>query len=330
MSGLVYVPCAHVDANGKSTISRLPGQVGDAGPCERPARLYCSLCRSWTGKRCETGRSSRCVSCAAIKLGDLRSVARSGIPDSHEGLVALVTLTGPGKRRLPWDASVCHHAPDVACSGPLGCRVEALPAAAWHATLPRRWSDFVTYMRRLVGDVQFFKVYEWQQRGVLHVHALVRLPVGVSAKTFVQSVKLCSLRWDFGKPDVRWLPVGQVPTELREGVPPARSPRAAAAGYAAKYCTKGYEELGAVRQLDRSTGAISARAIRPWSASREWGETMRDCKARRVSYWALPGLPARATVPGAPGGGAALDPYWNRSTTAGATAPIVDLEAMLV
>lgn len=313
-------------------MSRHRGQIGDAGSCESPARLYCSMCREWDGKRCDSGRASKCQTCSVIKLGDLRSVARSGVPESMLGLVCLMTLTGPGRRLLPWDASVCRHAPDVVCSGPLGCRVESLPAAAWHSTMPSRWSWFVEYLRRSVGrDLAYFKVYEWQQRGVLHVHALVRLPDGVSAKSFARAVRLCSLRWGFGKPDIRWLPVGDVPTQLREGVPAARSPRRAAAGYVAKYCTKGYEDLGAVLQLDRSTGALSSRCIRPWSASRHWGETMRDCKSRRLGFWAGAAASASLLASGAPpGGGAALDPYMNRSTTAGAPMPFVDLSALLV
>jgi hypothetical protein len=315
---LPYCPCAHVDSAGKATISRLPGRLGDAGSCERPSRLYCSMCRQWTGKRCESGRSSQCQSCAVVKLGDLRAIARSGIPDSLVGLVALVTLTGPGKRLLPWDVEVCRHAPDVVCSGPLGCRVERVPAAAWHASMPRRWSDFVTYLRRMVGAVEYFKVYEWQQRGVLHVHALVRLEPGVSGKRFEQAVRLCSHRWGFGKPDVRWLPAGDVPTDVWADKPPARNPRACAAGYVAKYVTKGYEDLGDVLVLDVDSGQLHRRCVRPWSSSRTWGDTMRSCRERRRSYWGA-GTPVcgAAAAGGSPSGGAAaLDPYWNRSTTA--------------
>lgn len=294
------------------------GALGDAGSCERPMWFDCVHCGySWC-KPCESGRSSKCASCAARKVGDLRAVARSGVPDNVLGMVALVTLTGPGASVIPWDTRKCSHRPDVACSGKLGCRVDRHAAAAWHKSLPRRWSWFVTYLRRLVGDVQYFKVYEWQERGVLHVHALVRVPDGISGKRFVQAVKSCarSSVTRFGpQVDVRFLPAGDVPAEVRPGVQ-ARSPRIAAAGYVAKYCSKGYEDLGSVAMLDVDTGEITSRCVRPWSASRQWGDSMRTCRLRRFAWATTVGCGSAAPTAGPAGGAAArLDPYQNRSTT---------------
>jgi len=256
-------------------------------------------------------------------------------------MVALVTLTAPGVTEFPWDTELCSHRRGVRCSGDLGCKVERLPAAAWHDSLARRWSHFVEYLRRdlLDRDLEYFKSYEWQKRGLLHVHALVRVPEWCTATSFAERVQEVATRWGFGHADVRWLPAALVPVELRDGVPPARDPRAAAAGYVAKYVSKGYEELREVVMLAPATGEVSQRCLRPWSTSYRWGDTMRLCKARRVFWWTsagslgsdlrsdsnrgamADGCGLARSVASLPAAQPPLDPYSHRSTTP--TDPVV-------
>jgi hypothetical protein len=283
--------------------------------CERPTWFRCVWCGGFRWSRCGTGSVTKCAPCAAIKRGDVRAVARSGVPDNIVGMVALLTLTAPGRDVLPWDTDLCGHGPGE-CSGKRGCVVQAHPAMVWHRSLPRRWSWFVTYVRRMCGQVEFFKVYEWQERGALHVHVLARLPVGCSGALFRQACKSAARRWGFGPQcDVRWLPAGSVETEVRPGVV-ARSPRIAAAGYVAKYCSKGYDSLGHVEMLNTTTGEIYDVRLRPWSASRSWGDTMAVCRQRRIAWHAHGAgtsgqLADRRAAPGAAG---ALDPYTGTST----------------
>lgn len=294
--------------------------------CESPVAFRCVFCEAVKFAKCGSGRASRCVPCASIKRGDIRAVARSGATDSVVDLVGLLTLTAPGVGDLPWDTSLCGHL-DGECSGPAGCRVDADAAAAWHRSVARRWSWFMTYLRRACGDVQFFKAYEWQQRGVLHLHVLVRVPPGVSARRVQAAVRLFARQWGFGRPDLRWLPAGDAEAEIREGVK-ARSPRAAAAGYCAKYVSKGYDSLGDVRMLDVTTGEVDSVRLRPWSASREWGDSMATCRLRRRNFWhqgaAGSGTAPAQTGTGAPAPGGRLDPYSSSSTLhslAGAVVP---------
>lgn len=294
------------------------GQIGRPSSltldCEHPVCFQCQWCRDMKFSRCGTGRTSRCAPCASLKRGDLRAVARSGASDAAS-LVALLTLTAPGADHLPWDRESCSHGPGVRCSGKIGCKVDADAAAAWHSTLARRWSWFVTYMRRMVGeDAAFFKTYEWQSRGVLHVHVLVRCS-GVSEGLLRAACRSAARRWGFGSQcDLRALPAGLVASEVKPGVS-ARCPRAAAAGYVAKYVSKGYEELTGVRMID-GNGEIRHVHLRSWSASRSWGDSMATCRARRIGYWAgvagdvrPAGAPAAPPDPQGP-----LDPYQGTST----------------
>lgn len=294
------------------------GQIGRPSTltlnCDHPVCFQCKWCGEMRFSRCGTGRVSRCSPCASLKRGDLRAVARSGASDAA-GLVALLTLTAPGASDLPWDPEQCSHGPGVRCSGKIGCKVNADAAAVWHASLARRWSWFLTYVRRAVHpDLEFFKAYEWQQRGVLHVHVLVRLPEGVSLAVLDAECRSAAERWEFGKQvDLRALPAGLQAAEVRPGVA-ARCPRAAAAGYVAKYVSKGYDELSGVRMID-GCGEIRHVRLRSWSASRMWGDSMATCRARRIGYWAgvaggVPqGAPAAPPVPKGP-----LDPYPGSST----------------
>jgi len=246
-----------------------------------------------------------CAPCAELKAGDMRHIARSGWTDRPVDGAALVTLTAPGADVLGWDHSKCSHRPGVPCSGTLGCVVDADAAAIWHATLSRRWSDFMLYLRRCFPavDVQYFKAYEWQKRGVLHVHFLVRLTGVVTQKRFRAAVRMLAHRFGFGRQiDVSWMTVDNMLSMVR------------ATGYVAKYVCKGYDDLGAVRRLDVTTGEVTEACVRPWSASRSWGLTMRGAGLLRGSWASTAKRAAQAAAAVAPGAGGALDLYGDRST----------------
>jgi len=319
--------CLH--SNGRRWVA---GALGEAGSCVRPGRVVCVDCGHWSPVRCNSGSRRKCEPCASLKAGDLASIARSGMMelegrDSRRGaLFAMVTLTAPGADVLGWDTSKCTHpraeavagvAPAAACSGALGCQADAASVAAWEAGLPKRWSYFRQSLRRSLGagvDVQFFKTYEEQRRGVLHVHALVRVEGVCSKRRFRSAVRSYRDAQGFG----RQYDVSHVNgNDLRE--------IARAAGYLAKYVTKAYDAETTVATVkDDAVGwhppmiavCVRRRAVRAWSASRGWGETMHETRERRVSYCragnsagapAPPSLASRA--PQAP-----LDLYPNFST----------------
>lgn len=277
--------------------------AGAAGACERPRWSLCTGCGDRVGVQCQSGSRAKCAHCSAMKHGDLAAVARSGFVMDDGSQVGLLTLTAPGADALPWDTELCGHLEDGSeCSGKSGCKVQAVPLALWHASLARRWSWFVTYLRRYLPecDVQFLKVYERQHRDALHVHACVRIVGPCTPRRFRAAVRLCALRWGFGR-QFDWSPVSSDRSAARAG------------GYVAKYCTKGYDTLGDVPMLNLVTGELRCGALRVWSASSRWGDSMRVCRARRLAWWAAKGGGgANPAQPAAVGG---LDLYSNCSTS---------------
>lgn len=247
-----------------------------------------------------------------LKAGDLAAIARSGFTDRPCDRASMLTLTAPGADVLPWDVSKCLHREGVPCSGKIGCVVEADALARWHATLPRRWSDFVTDLRRLLGrgfpvDVQFMKVYELQSRGALHIHALVRLVGVCSQRRYKAAVRLLARRHGFGAQfDLSAIEAASATEVARVG------------GYAAKYVTKGCDAIGSIRMLDAS-GAVCRRSVRVWSASRSWGLTMKDCGLVRRQWAAGGGADVHAAAGAPPAAAGGLDSYWNRSAIGQAT-----------
>jgi hypothetical protein len=212
------------------------------------------------------------------------------------------TLTAPGADRLPWDLEQCHHSVGVPCSGKIGCRVQENALAIWHDDLGQRWSWFMTEIRRLLPGVtiEFFKTWEPQYRGALHLHSMMRVTGPCTDRRFRAAVKLAASRWGFG-PQVD---VQQV--DLADPVNAARK-----AGYCAKYATKSADALPAVRRLNPRTGELRLGGMRSWSASRSWGDTMAAVKLRRCQ-WAQTQANGGGTAPAGSTGGAgggALDSY---------------------
>jgi len=220
-------------------------------------------------------------------------------------LLALVTFTAPGAAVLPWDRARCwfRHDDSVRCSGKIGCRVLEAAADAWHASMPKRWSYFRQYCRRFLPgcEIDYVRTVEPQERGVLHVHVVVRV-TGVCSVRRLRACMKAYAHWHGFGPQVDVSPVNG--HDLRSI---ARS-----AGYVAKYVTKAHDcelTVPAIAVSD-SAGCVKSgrrRRVRPWSASRTWGDSMRETKERRREYMrheaeqratqAAPALPAVGLEP---------------------------------
>lgn len=259
--------------------------------CERPNLLACTVCDHAIRVRCKSTREDRCKGCGRRHRRNVARVFRSGFRDRPAGFF-FVTLTAPGQADgLTWDRTLCTHDDDE-CSGEKGCKVEAVPMAAWNATAPQRWSWFVTAMRRdLKRDVQFCGSWEVQARGALHRHVLMWCP-GVTERRFRAAVRLCRFRWAFGQ-QYNVQPVsGDDAREI-----------ARKAGYCASYCTKGGDRA---QTVDMRTGEMKPGGYRPWSASRRWGQTMKAIREEQRA-WVLERLGQPIPAPAGTGGAAALD-----------------------
>ena len=265
--------------------------------------MRCRCCGAFLHVRCNSARASKCGPCAERKRKDVARIGRSGAADSPTGLF-FVTLTAPGADVLPWDRDRCTHEEGVACSGALlGCVVEAEAAARWNGSAPQRWSWFVLYLRREIGKLEFFKTWETQERGLLHLHAMVRVSAPITRRRMRSTMQTCGIQWGFGR---------QLDVQSIDGADGREIARKA--GYCAKYASKSSDDPAASWRVDRETGEcrIIAGGYRAWSCSRRWGLTMKALKAARVAY-AVGNATAPAGAPPAPPG--ALDLNTNIYTT---------------
>lgn len=284
--------------------------------CDQPNRLGCTVCGEQVIVRCSATRSSKCAPCGRSHRLRLIEVIKSGTTGARFGQYFFVTLTAPGVDVLPWDPGACRHAAEVPCSGKLGCQVDGFDAAVWNGTAPRRWSWFVTYLRRRLGEnVQYCGVWEYQLRGVLHRHLLLRVERPTSQRRVMAACRGAARRWEFGS---------QVDVKAITG------DAAREASYLAKYSAKSADAIDGRVVLDVRTGELKEkRGFRPWSCSRSWGESMKAVRERQRAWAVASGRQPAAT----PGGGAALDNNSDISTIGSmieVVAPVCSASAALL
>jgi hypothetical protein len=280
----------------------------DGLDCQCPGLLRCALCARTVTIRCRATRESKCAPCAERHRWDVARVVRSGVTEERlQACLAVVmlgtraerrqwsvgggdgryngdrpsgfffvTLTGPGRSVLPWDTSLCGHAPGECSNAPHVrpegsgvCVVERMRAALWNGRCPRRWNEWITDLRRVLDrDVQYCGSWETQTRGVLHRHVLLYVE-GVTESYLQQVGRRIAIRLGFGKQfDV---------DSISSGESVART-----AGYIASYVTKDGDELATC--VHPRTGEITQAGYRRWSCSRSWGTTMRAVREERRAW----------------------------------------------
>lgn len=255
--------------------------------------------------RCRNRRESVCPSCSWEYQGDVWQLLFAGIAGGRKGIpetVALhpmvfATLTAPGfgavhttrddgrSCRLTRDRRLCAHGQptwcdlehandDPALGDPLcpECyRYEDAVLFNWYA--PELWRRFTIQARRDLAKaagstrMSYAKVAEFQRRGVVHLHAIIRAdattddllpPLEISASTLANAVGRAAraVQASAGNASIRFgrqLDVSVVGWSGETVVEPQ-----AIAAYLAKYATKAADDLGLdgrVRdpsQLDRA------------------------------------------------------------------------------
>jgi len=242
--------------------------------------------------RCGSAKEKKCEYCGRIHSQFVKAVVKSGFDgiDSDKPLeIEFVTLTALGADRLPWDKSKCNHIEALECSGAIGCKVDEFTSAIWNDEAKQNWNWLVTELERALDrDLPYFKCFELQTRGVLHIHALVHVP-GITHERFESVLKEIAAKWDFGP---------MLKTKRVTG-----KNRAGAIAYVAKYVTKGSAEGFTI---DRTSGEIRKGGYRAWSASRDWGLSMAQAKSLLRDKWvqrALERLLAEARRDSAQGAG---------------------------
>lgn len=142
-------------------------------------------------------KSRRCPHCGLIWAGDVRRKLFGNF-GHYEGQVALISVTAPGQDVLPWDGKL----------------VDSTAAREWNLTAPRRWRDLhrkaSQNVRRRVprGSLQVLgRVWEYQKRGVLHVHVVVGVERPVNrhaAQLYTEQLKRLNGEHGFGYVDGKW------------------------------------------------------------------------------------------------------------------------------
>lgn len=153
--------------------------------CESPVKTATGV---WV--RCGSRIKSKCGSCAELYRGDWAAIARSGVFDGpvEDFRFYLLTLTAPSfgsVHRVPREGGtdarcrcgVTHTAKDARLRGvPLDAAgYDYAGQVAWNRDAGVLWDRTRRRMRDRWDSLEYFIVREWQDRGVLHVHAIVRI-----------------------------------------------------------------------------------------------------------------------------------------------------------
>ncbi len=223
--------------------------------CDQPVRWACRDCVHAVPRACGCHRASKCVPCSWRYRRRLVQVADSGAHRAS-GHSYFLTLTAPGTTpHMQFDPGHVRGRRSIC-----GCD-EGVALADWNPTAGQRWNHLRTLINRR-GRVEFMRVVEVQQRGALHLHVMVWSPVPLD----VLAIQRDALAAGFG------CVLDLVPLDAQRH-----------AYYVAKYVTKACDSRDEVPWrtdvLDESTGEIrpmhTDASYRAWSASREWGLTMR-------------------------------------------------------
>lgn len=228
-----------------------------------------------------------------------------------------VTFTAPGfgavharrerhgtvERCHPRRGEVCRHGRRIDCRVRHGHDNEALgeplcpecfdyeAAVVWNALAPELWRRTTIYLRRALARaaglsvaelgrrvrLSYAKVVEYQRRGLVHFHAVVRLdaagpaasgvfeapPASFSAELLEQALRAAaasvSAPAPAGRAPVRWGDQLDV-RRIDEGGVGTLS-RGAVAGYVAKYATKSTDPLGRLDARLKSLDDLDARGV---------------------------------------------------------------------
>ncbi|WP_374761873.1 replication initiator [Nesterenkonia aerolata] len=185
--------------------------VGASLPCERPILVRNDSSGEVVKVRCGRRRTADCVSCSALYSGDAAAILRSGALDVDPGaVVVMLTLTAPsfgrvhsvprgvdpryGRRSGSIRRCACgeYHEPGSSLAGvPLHPEAyEYAGQADWNAAFGQLWNRTATRLSRAFGldeRLAYAGTTEWQSRGVIHAHLLVRLPAQIGASWYRDS-----------------------------------------------------------------------------------------------------------------------------------------------
>ncbi|ARP70195.1 replication initiation protein [Streptomyces pluripotens] len=278
--------------------------------------------------RCGNRRATRCPSCAELYRQDTYQLIAAGlrggknIPDqvaTHPRVFATLTAPsyGPVHGRRVGGSARCRCGRTHAKGDPLlGTaldpeRYDYTGAVLWNAHAPALWARFMLHLRRTIAAVagvpqrllskvvrvSYAKVAEYQQRGLIHFHAVIRLdgpagpagpytppPAWATPDLLADAIRISATRARIDGPEVngraRAFVFGeQIDTRVIRSMAfqgGTTITEGKVAGYVAKYATKGTEA---------ATGTLDHRLKRITDL---WFESVPEHAARMIrTAWAL-------------------------------------------
>lgn len=267
---------------GLRVLGYVSGGRVDGVDCAQPLRVVCSDCSGQEVWPCNCHRASKCPPCAAKYRRRLTRITEAGIVKRTGGwYVGMLTLNAPGEtpghlrwvpEGLPRDLRRARFAQREVCR----CEESMGESLGhWNAQASACWNRLRTALARSHPGLQFLRAAEVQDgkrrsdgrgRGAIHFHVIVasREPIDLAA---VQEKALAA---GFGCV-LDYAPI----TDARR-----------ASWYVSKYVTKSVEDRGEVPWVapvaDEETGEVrpmrTLATFRSWSASRDWGLTMREVR----------------------------------------------------
>ncbi|MFF4212581.1 replication initiator protein RepSA [Streptomyces sp. NPDC001796] len=250
---------------------------------------------------CGNRRASRCPACAWTYAGDVYHLIRAGITGDprmgipgeirqHPGVFATLTAPSFGPVHNRPDTGRCRcgtqHAPDDPALGTAldPERYDYAGAVLWNNHAGDLWRRFTIYLRREIAAragltqtamkevcrVSFGKVAEFQKRGAVHFHAVIRLdgpagpedapPAWATVALLDDAIRAAAARVAVPVPAAGTFPArvlrwgSQVDVQAIGGMDGVELTDQAVASYVAKYATKAAETTETV---DRRIGELS-------------------------------------------------------------------------
>ncbi|MGS2590558.1 replication initiator [Streptomyces hebeiensis] len=209
--------------------------------------------------RCGNRRATRCPACSTVYRYDTYQLIAAGlrggktVPTSvaaHPRVFATLTAPGFGPVHNQPDTDRCHcaqvHSDDDRLLGtPLDPeRYDYTGAVLWNAHAPALWARFTTHLRREIAKaagltqrtlrhhatLSYAKVAEYQKRGQVHFHAVIRLdgptgpgstpPAWATVQLLDHAVRAAATRTRVhheGEPPKHPEPVGHIPASSPQG-----------------------------------------------------------------------------------------------------------------
>ena len=161
-----------------STVASLADTVLDRY-CSHPIRVPGEPGKPGQWVRCGSRLTHRCPSCSKIYRGDWSAILRSGVfndgtltPENFTSIkFQFLTLTAPS-------FGATHRTETLKGVPVRGYDYDG--AVQWNYWMSRLWDHTRLRLRRQMPNMAYAVVREWQARGSLHLHVLLRVPAAES------------------------------------------------------------------------------------------------------------------------------------------------------